>query len=348
MSPTLDPAPRDTPVLAPELAMERAIDLALLGPEYGANPRVGAVITDSAGLVLAEGFHRGAGTAHAEAAALNEAAQAGIDIRGAIAYVSLEPCNHTGKTGPCSRALANAGIARVVYAVGDPNPSAGGGAQFLADHGIEVAYVPHARAEATNRMWLLAMRRGRPYVIAKWAQTLDGKIAAADGTSFWITGDEAREHAHEVRSRVDAILVGTGTVEIDDPELSARPESVSEPHQPLRAVMGKRLTAGARVWRDDNAIALATHEPAAALASLWEREVRTVVVEGGSVIHTAFLAAGLVDELNVYIAPVLLGAGTQAFSDLGIGTMADALRGQEVSLTPLGVDCLVTAHLPKG
>ncbi len=328
--------------------MDRAAALAARGPECGANPRVGAVITDAAGIVLAEGFHRGAGTPHAEAAALDEAANAGVDVRGAVAYVSLEPCNHTGKTGPCAQALSDAGITRVVYAVVDPNPRAGGGAQFLADRGVEAVYVPHREAEAINHAWLTAMRRGRPYVIAKWAQTLDGKIAAADGTSFWITGPEAREHAHQVRARVDAILVGTGTVLVDDPELSARPSSVSEPHQPLRVVMGKRPTAGARVWRDENALAVVIHDPVAALATLWEHDVRTVVVEGGAAIHTAFLAAGLVDELNVYIAPALLGAGTQALADLGIGTMADALRGQDVSLTTLGVDCLVTAHFSKG
>ncbi len=335
-------------VLSDEAALDRAIALAALGPEFGPNPRVGAVITNPLGVVLAEGFHRGAGTAHAEAAALDEAKTSGADVNGATVYVSLEPCNHTGRTGPCSVALADAGIARVVYAVADPNPRAVGGAQYLAARGVEVIYAPHPRAVEVNRKWLTAMRQGRPYVIAKWAQTLDGKIAAADGTSFWITGREAREHVHEVRAGVDAILVGTGTVLIDDPELSARPESVLEAHQPLRAVMGERSTAGARVWRDENAIALATHDPKAALAALWEREVRTVIVEGGSAIHTAFLIAGLVDELNVYIAPVLLGAGTAAVGDVGIRTMADALRGQDVSLRTLGVDCLVTAHFSKG
>lgn len=334
--------------VSPEAAMDRAIALAALGPEFGPNPRVGAVITDDAGVVLAEGFHCGAGTPHAEAAALTEALTAGTNVRGAIAYVNLEPCNHTGRTGPCSQALADAGITRVVYAVEDPNPHAVGGAQYLGARGVEVIYAPHPRAEAINRTWLTAMRLGRPYVIAKWAQTLDGKIAATDGTSFWITGCEARAHAHQVRSRVDAILVGTGTVILDDPELSARPESSSPAHQPLRAVMGMRSTAEARVWRDHNVLALRTHDPVAALATLWEHEVRTVIIEGGSVIHTAFLTAGLVDELNIYIAPALLGAGTQAVADLGIRTMADALRGQDVSLETLGVDCLVTAHLPKG
>lgn len=337
-----------TETLSPRAALDRAVALAALGPEFGPNPRVGAVITNAHGAVLAEGFHRGAGTPHAEAAALQEAFASGTDVNGATAYVSLEPCNHTGRTGPCSQALADAGIARVVYAVADPNPQAVGGAQFLAGRGIEVVHAPHPGADEVNRKWLMAMGRGWPYVIAKWAQTLDGKIAAPDGTSFWITGKEAREHAHQLRARVDAILVGTGTVLVDDPELSARPESVLEPHQPLRVVMGERSTAGARVWRDENAIALRTHDPETALATLWAREVRTVIVEGGSAIHTAFLAAGLVDELNVYIAPVLLGAGTQAFADLGIRTMADALRGQDTSLNTLGVDCLVTTHLPKG
>lgn len=335
-------------ILNPKAALDRAIALAALGPEFGPNPRVGAVITDSEGRVLAEGFHRGAGTPHAEAVALAQALRSGIGVEGATAYVSLEPCNHTGRTSPCSEALVDAGIARVVYAVADPNPRAVGGAQYMAVRGVEVIQTPHAQAEAVNRKWLTAMRQGRPYVIAKWAQTLDGRISASDGTSFWITGREAREHAHELRARVDAILVGTGTVLVDDPELSARPESVLEPHQPLRAIMGNRSTAGARVWRDENAVALRTHDPESALATLWENEVRTVIVEGGAAIHTAFLVAGLVNEVNVYIAPVLLGAGTPAFADLGIRTMANALRGEDVTLETLGVDCLITAQLPKG
>jgi len=334
--------------LSAEAALDRAIALAALGPEFGPNPRVGAVITDPEGRVLSEGFHRGAGTPHAEAVALAQALRSGISVDGATAYVSLEPCNHTGRTGPCAEALVDAGIARVIYAVADPNPRAVGGAQYMASRGVEVVHMPHAQADAVNRKWLTAMRQGRPYVIAKWAQTLDGKISAADGTSFWITGRQAREHAHKLRARVDAILVGTGTVLVDDPELSARPESVLEPHQPLRAIMGNRSTAGARVWRDENAVALRTHDPASALATLWGNEVRTVIVEGGAAIHTAFLVAGLVNEVNVYVAPVLLGAGTPAFADLGIRTMADALRGQDVTLETLGVDCLITAHLPKG
>ena len=329
-------------------AMDLAVSLAALGPAHGPNPRVGAVITDAAGRVIGEGFHRGAGTPHGEVAAIEAARGAGEDLAGATAYVTLEPCDHTGLTGPCTDALTNAGVTRVVYAVADPNPMAQGGATTLKERGIDAELAPHAVAESLNARWLASIRLGRPYVIAKWAQTLDGKIAATDGSSFWITGEEARDHVHRTRAEVDVILVGTGTVLADNPALSARPGDVHLAHQPLRAVMGLTATPGAQVWRDDNAVALETHDPHSALATLGTRQVRTVVVEGGGRILTAFLRAGLVDEINVYIAPALLGAGTAAVTDLGIASMADALRGEDVSVTSLGVDCLVTAHMTKG
>jgi diaminohydroxyphosphoribosylaminopyrimidine deaminase/5-amino-6-(5-phosphoribosylamino)uracil reductase len=328
--------------------MDLAVSLAALGPAHGPNPRVGAVIVNAEGRVIGEGFHRGAGTPHGEVAAIEAARGAGEEVAGATAYVTLEPCNHTGRTGPCTDALTNAGVARVVYAVEDPNPQAGGGATTLRERGIDAELAPHTGAEALNARWLASMRQGRPYVIAKWAQTLDGKIAAADGSSFWITGEEARDHVHRTRAEVDAILVGTGTVLADNPALSARPEGVESAHQPLRAVMGLRATPGARVWRDDNAVALDTREPHSALAILGAREVRTVIVEGGGHILTAFLREGLVDEVNVYIAPALLGRGTAAIADLGIASMADALRGVDVTVTTLGVDCVVTARMTKG
>ncbi|MCB2413103.1 bifunctional diaminohydroxyphosphoribosylaminopyrimidine deaminase/5-amino-6-(5-phosphoribosylamino)uracil reductase RibD [Demequina sp. TTPB684] len=329
-------------------AMDLAASLAALGPAHGPNPRVGAVIVRPDGRVIGEGFHRGAGTAHAEVAAIEAARGAGEELAGSTAYVTLEPCNHTGRTGPCTDALTNAGVSRVVYAVADPNPEAGGGAATLRSRGIDASLAPHATAEALNMRWLSSLRLGRPHVIAKWAQTLDGKIAAADGTSFWITGNEARDHAHHTRASVDALLVGTGTVIADDPELSARPSRVSQPHQPLRAIMGLSDTSGAKVWRDNNAIAVTTRSPEEALDALAAREVRTVVVEGGGKVLTAFLRAGLVDELHVYVAPALLGSGIPAIWDLGIGTMTDALRGRDVTITPLGVDCLVTAMVTKG
>lgn len=330
-----------------ERPMDRAVDLAALGPVHGPNPRVGCVIVSADGVVVAEGYHRGAGTRHAEADALTQAAANGVSVAGATAYVTLEPCNHTGRTGPCAVALEEAGVGRVVYAVRDPNAAAAGGAAYLEAHGIPAEFAPHAGAEALNRRWLVAVGRERPYVIAKWAATLDGRTAAADGTSFWITGPEARDHAHRVRSEVDAIVVGTGTVAVDNPELSARPEGVDNPHQPLRVVLGERDTGGAAVWRDGNAVAVSSRDPRAALAVAWERECRVVLIEGGAAVTSAFLREGLVDEIHAYIAPAILGNGTSAANDLGIGTMADALRGRDVTVTRLGADTLVTAHLTE-
>jgi diaminohydroxyphosphoribosylaminopyrimidine deaminase/5-amino-6-(5-phosphoribosylamino)uracil reductase len=328
--------------------MQRALELAALGPAVGPNPRVGCVIADAGGRVLGEGYHRGAGTAHAEVDALADAAQRGNSVVDATTYVTLEPCNHTGRTGPCTAALIEAGIARVRFAVEDPNPHARGGAGTLAQYGVQALHSPHPGAEELNHRWLHAIREGRPYVIAKWASTLDGRTAAADGTSFWITGEQARDHAHQVRAGVDAIIVGTATVKMDDPELSARPAGVVNPHQPLRVVMGRRDTEGAAVWRDDNALAVTTHNPSEVLAQLHQREVRAVLVEGGATLTSAFIAAGVVDEINAYIAPALLGAGPVAVNDVGIGTMNDALRSRNVTVTQLGLDTLITAQLRRG
>lgn len=325
----------------------RTVDLALQGPAHGPNPRVGCVIVRD-GAVLAEGYHRGAGTPHAEAAALAGARERGVDVSGATAYVSLEPCAHTGRTPPCADALADAHVGSVVYAVEDPNPQAAGGAEVLRGRGIPTTFQPDAAARAVNRRWLVAMSRSRPYVIAKWASTLDGRTAAADGTSFWITGEAARDHAHGVRASVDAIVVGTGTVAVDDPSLSARPAGDDSGHQPLRMVVGDRDTSGAKVWRDDRGVAVAGHDPAEVLRAAWDKDCRVVLLEGGSTLTTAFLAAGLVDEIHAYIAPAILGSGTTAVGDLGIDTMAGALRGGGVTSTPLGVDTLITALLTEG
>ncbi|WP_227589858.1 bifunctional diaminohydroxyphosphoribosylaminopyrimidine deaminase/5-amino-6-(5-phosphoribosylamino)uracil reductase RibD [Demequina pelophila] len=335
-------------MVAAESWLDRAAALALHGPAHGPNPRVGCVIVGADGAVLGEGWHRGAGTPHAEPAALADAARRGHDVAGATAYVSLEPCAHTGRTGPCTDALTAARIGAVRYGVADPNPQAAGGGEVLRGRGIDASLAPHAGCADVNRRWLGSVALGRPWVIAKWAQTLDGRTAAADGTSFWITGDEARDHAHHVRTQVDAILVGTGTVRTDDPLLTARPAGVPDPHQPLRAVMGLTDTPGARIWEDGTALRLATRDPREALDALAAREVRTVVVEGGGTVTTAFLRAGLVDEVHAYIAPALLGAGTRAVGDLGIGTMSDALRGQDVTATHLGADTLVTAFFTRG
>lgn len=333
--------------VTPQEAMRRALEIAALGPAHGPNPRVGCVLLDAAGGIIGEGHHQGAGTAHAEVDAIANAAEHGHTTLGATAYVTLEPCRHSGRTGPCVDALAEAGVLRVVYAVTDPGQDSGGGAGALEERGVEAVFVPNAEAESLNARFLHAIREGRPYVILKFAATLDGRTAAADGSSLWITGEAARAHAHGERSRADAIIVGTGTVLADDPSLSARPGGHEEGHQPLRVVVGLRETGGKKVWRDGNALRLASHDPAQVLQELAAREVRTAIIEGGATLAAAFLRAGLVDEVQAYLAPVLVGSGQAAVEGLGIQTMSDALRLTEVSTIRVGDDTLVTGLIPR-
>ena len=309
-------------------AMRRALALAVTpGVPLGPNPRVGCVLLSADGTTIAEGFHRGAGTPHAEAAAL---AEAGDAARGATAVVTLEPCNHIGRTGPCSEALVAAGVVRVVFAQPDANPVAVGGARRLREAGIEVVGgVMAAEAQAVNRAWTFAIARRRPFVTWKFATTLDGRSAAADGTSRWVSSRAARLDTHRLRGLCDTMLVGTSTVEIDDPELTVRDE-VDEPVpvQPLRAVMGLRdLPADRRIFNDRaETVHLRTRDPEAALAELHALDRQHVFLEGGPTLARAFLAAGLVDEVVTYVAPMLLGAGRPAVADLGITTIADALH----------------------
>lgn len=331
-------------------AMERAVELAAKGPVNGPNPRVGCVILapkgpDGRRRVLAEGFHAGAGTAHAEAAAVAHARTNDVDLQGSTAVVTLEPCAHHGRTGPCTEALIDAGVAEVAYAVDDPNPLARGGATVLRDADVRVSSGMGADAvEDLLRVWLTAVRRGTPYVTAKIAVSLDGKVAAPDGTSRWITGPQARAHAHEVRAQVDAIAVGTGTVLADDPALTARtPDGTLAGSQPLRVVMGLRgIPAAARV-RGPRAplLHLRTHDLDEALADLAGRGIRHLLVEGGPGLTTAFLRAGLVDELHAYVAPVLLGAGKSAVGDLGVRTIGQALRWSTVDAQRVGDDVVM-------
>ena len=328
-------------------AMDRALEIARRGPAYGPNPRVGCVLLAPDGLtVLAEGWHAGAGTPHAEAAALGSARSAGLDVRGATAVVTLEPCDHTGRTGPCAQALLDAGIARVVVAVRDPNPLAAGGAARLQAAGVAVSCgVRETEGRALLRIWLAAVERGRPFVTLKLATSLDGRIAAADGSSRWITSGAARAHAHRVRAEVDAIAVGTATVLADDPSLTARGEAGEPIHQPLRVVVGHReVPPGARLrGAGGELVQVRTHDVAEVLAALHEREVRHLLVEGGPTLAAAFLRAGLVDEVHAYIAPVLLGAGPAAVADLGICSIADALRFEAHEPVWLGPDVLIVS-----
>jgi diaminohydroxyphosphoribosylaminopyrimidine deaminase/5-amino-6-(5-phosphoribosylamino)uracil reductase len=325
---------------AEQAAMTRALALAASpGVPLGPNPRVGCVLLAQDGTTVAEGFHRGAGAPHAEADAL---ARAGSAARGTTAVVTLEPCNHTGRTGPCARALADAGVARVVYAQADTNPVATGGADALRAAGVDVeAGLLADQARALNREWTFAVESGRPFVTWKFATTLDGRSAAADGSSRWVSSAPARRDTHRLRALCDAILVGTGTVLVDDPQLTVRDdEERNQPRerQPLRAVMGLRdVPAGRRVLDDAaETVLLRTRDPQEALAALRERDRQHVFLEGGPTLAGAFLREGLVDEVVTYVAPMLLGAGRSAVGDLGIASIADALHLDVTDVTVLG------------
>ena len=312
---------------AENAAMQVALAAAAQGPR-GANPLVGAVVVGTDGTLLATGYHRGAGTAHAEADAIAQALAAGLDLRGAAIVVTLEPCNHCGRTGPCAQAIIDAGITDVIYAVDDPHDPAAGGAGTLRAAGVRVRSGLAADAALDlNRRWFDAVAAKRPFVTLHIAQTLDSRIAASDGTSQWISSPESLADNHALRSRIDAILVGTQTVLIDNPRLTARnADGEADGKQPLRAVMGYRgIPDDAAIHgADGNVLHLATRDPHEALDQLFASGVRHLMVEGGSRVLSAFLAAGLVDELIVYLAPTLLGSGTAALEGLGITTLADA------------------------
>ncbi|MGB4136875.1 MAG: bifunctional diaminohydroxyphosphoribosylaminopyrimidine deaminase/5-amino-6-(5-phosphoribosylamino)uracil reductase RibD [Microbacterium sp.] len=325
-------------------AMSRALVLARNGPR-GLNPQVGAVILSPSGDVLSEGWHRGAGTPHAEVDALSRLAPGAA--RGATAVVTLEPCNHIGRTGPCAQALIDAGVTRVVYAVDDPGRESSGGAERLRRAGVEVESGEQAdAARALIADWLAVQERDRPQVTVKWAQSLDGRAAASDGSSRWITGPDARADVHRRRAASDAIVVGIGTVLADDPSLTARDGETLLPHQPVPVVIGARATPdGAAVRRHPHApLFYDTHDLHAVLDDLRDRGIQRVFVEGGPTLASAFLAAGLVDEVLTYLAPVLLGGDRLALTDIGVGTIAEARRLIVDEWLPLGPDLLAIAR----
>jgi len=325
---------------AEQAAMRRALELARTpGVPLGPNPRVGCVLLYADGTTVAEGFHRGAGTRHAEADAL---ANAGDAARGTTAVVTLEPCNHTGRTGPCAQALVEAGVAKVVFGQADPNPVARGGAETLRDAGVVVeGGLLVAEAQHVNRAWTFAMEHQRPFVTWKFATTLDGRSAAADGTSRWVSNPAARRDTHRLRAECDAIMVGTQTVLDDDPQLTVRDEldqPLPRDRQPLRVVMGLReIPPASRVLDDAAATAvLHTRDPRDVLKELFALDRQHLFLEGGPTVAAAFLEAGLVDEIVAYVAPMLLGSGRSAVADLGITTMSDALHLHIDDVTVLG------------
>jgi len=331
-----------------EAVMRRALELATVGPVTGGNPQVGCVLLDADGEVVAEGAHHGAGTPHAEIEALRAAARAGRSRDVHTAVVTLEPCNHTGRTGPCAEALIDAGLSRVVYAVEDPGQDSGGGTERLRDAGVEViGGVLEAEGEEFIRPWLTAMRRRRPWVTVKWAATLDGRAAAADRTSQWITGPEARADGHRLRSESDAIVTGTGTVLADDPSLTARSiDGELLAHQPLPVVIGSRaVPADAKLRAHPAGLFEARAQPVEdVLVELFDRGATRVLVEAGPTLTSAVVAAGLADEFAIYLAPKLLGGPHTAIGDLGIPSIGGALRLEIVDVRRLGPDLAITAR----
>lgn len=356
-------------------AMRRA--LALAGRGLGTtspNPVVGAVILDIVGTVVGEGFHVKAGGPHAEVLALSAA---GTRAQNGTCIVTLEPCNHTGRTPPCVQGLLDAGIARVVVAVRDPFGPAAGGIEALRAAGLEVEVgVLAAEAERVNEVWLTSVRTGRPFVTWKYAASLDGRSAAADGTSQWITGTAARADVHRLRAECDAVIVGSGTVLADDPALTVRDAPVRN-GQPLRVVLDSSLRTppSARVL-DDSAPTLIFKAPGAVaadplrygnaqvltvpqaadgvgldlavvLAELHSRQVISVLLEGGPRLAGSFLAAGLVDRVVGYVAPVLIGGdGLPALAGPGAPTIGAARRLRLDEITPIGPDVRLVARPP--
>jgi len=338
-------------------AMHRAIRLAARGmASTRPNPVVGSVVLDPAGAVVGEGWHQRPGGDHAEVRAL---AAAGERARGGTVVVTLEPCNHTGRTGPCAQALIEAGVRRVVVAVEDPTLKAGGGTATLRAAGVDVETgVLATAAEAGNVRWLTAMRRGRPWVVWKVAATLDGRVAAADGTSRWISSPESRADTHALRATCDVIIAGSGTVLADDPALTVRDrEDNPLPDQPLRVVVDTfgRTPATARV-RDDSAetwIATAAEVGAdesgcvdltALLHEVQRRGHVVALLEGGPRLAGSFLRAGLVDEFVAYLAPTLLGAGRPALDGTGVATLADALALNILDVRRVGPDVRISGR----
>ena len=339
-----------------EHAMRRALELALNGPAKGLNPRVGAVLINSAGEIVAEGWHRGSGTDHAEVAALKDlvakgrATSDGPVASGLTAVVTLEPCNHTGRTGPCAQALIEAGVEKVIFATQDPGLASSGGAATLRAAGIEVeSGLLQAEADELIRVWSTATAQQRPFVTLKYGTSLDGRSAAADGSSKWITGPEARRDVHLRRTQIDAILVGTGTVIADDPELTARqPEGTLYADQPLRVILGEtKLDPAARIFDESEGkaktIQLHTRDLNSALGTLFNMGVRHLMVEGGAIVASEFVRHNLVNEYLVYMAPKLIGGPITSLGNLGVANISQAKELEFVELKQLGPDLVIRA-----
>jgi len=353
--------------------MDEALALAAKGRGYTSpNPMVGAVVVKN-GTVIGRGYHRQAGLAHAEVVALDEAGEA---ARGATMYVNLEPCSHHGRTPPCTDRIIAAGIERLVCPHIDPDERVNGrGIELLRKAGIDVQVGLREReARRLNEHFLHWKTTATPWLTLKWAQSLDGRVATSTGDSQWITGEEARTHAHRLRSWHDAVLIGVGTALADDPRLTVR---MVEGHQPYHVVLdpGLRLSPNARLVEPGNTVILCAESADPQRIAAWERNdvqavpvrshgdvleieavlealtalrFQSVFVEGGSRTLTSFLKAGAANRLTVFIAPIILGEGIPAVGDLGIETLDQAIRLREVEVERFGNDLCITGLCGAG
>jgi diaminohydroxyphosphoribosylaminopyrimidine deaminase / 5-amino-6-(5-phosphoribosylamino)uracil reductase len=344
----------------------RALELARLADyRTSPNPMVGAVVVDASGELAGDGFHHHKGAEHAEEIAL---AAAGDRARGGTIYVNLEPCSHAHRRPCCAQAIIAAGVRRAVISMEDPDARVRGrGIAMLQAAGVETTLaVLEAPAKRLNEFYLKHRMTGRPFVTAKFAMSLDGKIATASGESRWITGEAARLHGHGLRHVHDAILVGVNTVILDDPELSARGMGADQ-RQPVRIVLDSQLRtpAGARVLGPRTILATTHHgtlegaevlqlaandrgrvslEPL--LHELGRREIMSLLLEGGAETHAAFFAAGLVDKVYAYIAPIVIGgrAAPGPVAGSGVEHLADALRLSDTEVQTLAGDFLISGY----
>ena len=359
--------------------MLMALELARRAEGYTSpNPMVGAVVVQ-ADRVVGRGFHEAAGRPHAEVNAIDDAA---AKARGATLYVTLEPCNHTGRTPPCTEKILSAGIRRVVVAMADPNPSvAGGGARYLQQHGVSVIMgVCESEARGLNEAFITYVTTGRPFVILKWAATLDGRLATRSGDSRWVTGTLARQRVHQLRHGVDAILVGVGTVKCDNPQLTTRLEQGGQGKDPLRIVLDTRISISldAKLLHhrssaetlivcgpdtDPHRMAALQKCPAvrvmtcpvtkggidldALMARLGGMMVTSLLIEGGAKVHGSALAAGIVDKVMLFYAPKILGGddGVPVVRGTGPELMAQAKPIKALAVTRLGDDVLMEGYL---
>ncbi len=332
------------------VAMQRAIALSEKGlGKTAPNPIVGAVIIDDDGTVIGEGFHdRMKSNDHAEVVAIANATK---NLKGATIIVTLEPCNHSGSTGPCTQAIIDAGISTVVFAVNDPNSVASGGADRLRSAGIKVVEgVLKEEAAYANRAWLMKIKKNRPFFTWKVATTLDAKIAATDGTSKWITNETSRADVQILRRQADAILVGTNTVITDDPHLIPRGDFAGYSHNPIRVICGEQeLPKDAKIF--DSAaqtVVVKSKDLDLLVEKLNELEINQVFVEAGMTLASAMVDHCLMDELVIYQAPTLLGSGKPFFTLNFPSTISNQMRLDHISTVVLEGDVKSVYRIRNG